>query len=74
MMRLKVDVLYIFDIDSTLHLLYGDVLDYTMTLEAADWWSSPAEKEHATSKLSELYYLIDSLQYDFGDRDDTGAS
>lgn len=73
MMRLFLDVLYVYDMDTVLSVLSIDVLDYTMTLEAPDWWCSEAEKQEAAYRLTELETMVIALQYDFGEDDDTRA-
>ena len=67
MISIRIDKVMIYDIDTVAHALSKDILDYTMTLEAADWWSSQEEKRVAAGDLLATYRMLDLLNYDFGE-------
>lgn len=67
MIRIQADYVFIFDLDNVLDQLNRTQFDSIMTLEAADWWSSPDEKAYHRELLVEINKEIELYQFDYED-------
>lgn len=67
MIRIQADYVFIFDLDNVLDQLNRTQFDSIMTLEAADWWSSPDEKAYHRELLAEINKEIELYQFDYED-------